>query len=158
MNPFNIQIIFQVLLAMFLGMAIGIEREHRKKSAGLRTYTLVSLGAAIFTILSVGGFQNFLSISSYDPSRIASQVVIGIGFIGAGLIFLKNNQVQGLTTAAGIWVTSAIGMAVGLKFYFLAIFATAVVLSVFWLLRVIEARIPKVDAPGLDSGSDSEAQ
>ena len=141
----TLQIIFQILLALVLGMIIGIEREHRKKSAGMRTFALVSLGSALFTIISVNGFQNFVSISSYDPSRVVSQIVVGIGFIGAGLIFLKENKVQGLTTAAGLWATAAIGASVGLRLYFLAIFAALAVLFVLWLLRAIENKIPRVN-------------
>lgn len=141
----NFQMIFQILLALVLGMTIGIEREHRKKSAGMRTFALVSLGSALFTIISVNGFQDFVSISSYDPSRVVSQIVVGIGFIGAGLIFLKENKVQGLTTAAGLWATAAIGASVGLRLYFLAIFAALAVLSVLWLLRAIENKIPRVN-------------
>src|SRR3989344_7044505 len=104
-----LQMIYRLTLAVILGMSIGFEREYRRKAAGLRTYTLVALGAALFTILS---FQAFPGVP-FDPSRIASQVVVGIGFIGAGIIFLRGDRIEGLTTAAGLWVTAAIGMAIG---------------------------------------------
>lgn len=135
----TLEMIYRLTLAFVLGMAIGLEREHRGKPAGLRTYTLVTLGAALFTLMS---HQNFLE-KAFDPSRIASQVVVGIGFLGAGLIFLKGDAVQGLTTAAGLWVAAAIGMAVGFGFYIIAIYATILALIVLWVLRRIEGRIPK---------------
>lgn len=131
--------IYKLTLAAVLGMAIGLEREHRGKPAGLRTYTLVALGAALFTLMSQQSFTE----KAFDPSRIASQVVVGIGFLGAGLIFLKGDQVQGLTTAAGLWVAAAIGMAVGFGFYIVAIYATILALLVLWVLRNIEGKIPK---------------
>jgi len=118
-------------LAGVLGMAIGAEREHRHKSAGLRTYTLVSIGSALFTILSIYGFSADGGKIAYDPSRIASQIVVGIGFIGAGMVILRENKIEGLTTAAGIWTTASIGMAVSLGFYLIAIFTTALILLVF---------------------------
>ena len=135
----NLEMIYRLTLAAILGMAIGLEREHRGKPAGLRTYTLVALGAALFTLMS---YQSF-SAGAFDPSRIASQVVVGIGFLGAGLIFLKGDQVQGLTTAAGLWVAAAIGMAVGFGFYAVAIYATLLALLILWVFRKFEGRIPK---------------
>lgn len=129
-DSLTLQMIFKILLAGVLGMAVGAEREHRHKSAGLRTYTLVAIGSALFTILSVQGF-GMAAQGAFDPSRIASQIVVGIGFIGAGMIILRENKVEGLTTAAGIWTTAAIGMAVGLGYYLLAIFVTVLILAVF---------------------------
>lgn len=136
-------IFFQILLAAILGMLVGAEREHRHKSAGLRTYTLVAIGSALFTILSVQGFSAFQG--QYDPSRIAGQIVVGIGFIGAGLIIFKENRLEGLTSAAGIWVIAAIGMAVGLGFYQVAVFATLLVLAVFFLLSFLKEKISSDD-------------
>ncbi|PIQ69338.1 MAG: hypothetical protein COY22_00720 [Candidatus Tagabacteria bacterium CG_4_10_14_0_2_um_filter_40_13] len=130
-DSLTVQIFFQILLAGVLGMAIGAEREHRHKSAGLRTYTLVSIGSALFTILSIYGFSADGGKIAYDPSRIASQIVVGIGFIGAGMVILRENKIEGLTTAAGIWTTASIGMAVSLGFYLIAIFTTALILLVF---------------------------
>jgi len=130
-DSLTVQIFFQILLAGVLGMAIGAEREHRRKSAGLRTYTLVSIGSALFTILSIYGFSADGGKIAYDPSRIASQIVVGIGFIGAGMVILRENKIEGLTTAAGIWTTASIGMAVSLGFYLIAIFTTALILLVF---------------------------
>ncbi len=133
-DSFTLQIFFQILLAGVLGIAIGAEREHRHKSAGLRTYTLVSIGSALFTILSIYGFSTDGGKIAYDPSRIASQIVVGIGFIGAGMVILRENKIEGLTTAAGIWTTASIGMAVSLGFYLIAIFTTVLILLVFVVL------------------------
>lgn len=104
----------------------------------MRTHALVCLGACLFTILSTVGFQAFSPGTSFDPSRIASQIVIGIGFLGAGLIIFQQSKIQGLTTAAGIWTTAGIGMAVALKLYFISFFATFLVLFIFTLLYYIE--------------------
>jgi putative Mg2+ transporter-C (MgtC) family protein len=104
----------QVLLALLLGGILGWQREHWGKSAGPRTYALVCGGAALFTILSLTTFRN-------SPSAVASAVVSGIGFLGAGTILHKENRVEGLTTAAGLWMIAAIGMAIGTSQYLLAI-------------------------------------
>ncbi len=130
---------FRILLAAALGMAIGAEQEHRRRSAGLRTYTLVSLGAALFTVISIYGF-NEVQASSYDPGRIASQIVVGIGFIGAGMIILRENKIEGLTTAASIWATAGVGMAVGFGLYYIAAFAAFVILAVILFLSAIKKK------------------
>ncbi|WP_285116159.1 MgtC/SapB family protein [Leifsonia sp. fls2-241-R2A-40a] len=101
-----------LLLAFVLSAVIGVERERRLKSAGLRTHILVGLGSALFTLVSAYGFAP-LGLPTTDPSRIAAQVVTGIGFVGAGVIFVNRGNVVGLTTAASIWVTAAVGMACG---------------------------------------------
>lgn len=131
----TLQMIYQLTLAAFLGMLVGLEREYHGKPAGLRTYMLVAVGAALFTIMSV---KSSLGTPYFDPSRIASQVVVGIGFIGGGLILVRGGRVEGLTTAAGLWATAAIGMAAGFGFYAIAIYATILVLFVFWALRFLE--------------------
>lgn len=120
----------QILLSGFLGGFIGMEREHVGKAAGIRTYSLVAMGATLFTTLSVHGFSE----GNIDPSRIAGQVVLGVGFLGAGLIMHKGPHVRGLTTAAAMWAVAAIGIAVGLGFYLLAAFTT---LTIFFVLYVV---------------------
>jgi len=110
--------LLKLLLSAFLSSLLGIEREYRHKPAGIRTHILVGVGTTMFTILSYQAFPGS------DPARIASYIVAGIGFIGAGTIFREENKVVGLTTAASLWLTSAIGMAVGVGFYDLAIFGT----------------------------------
>jgi putative Mg2+ transporter-C (MgtC) family protein len=130
---------FQLFLAILLGCILGAEREYTGKVAGTRTYGLVSLGAALFTILSLEGIRNFAGMGgvSYDPLRIAGQVVVGIGFIGAGIIIHQGLKVKGLTTAAGLWVSAAIGMAVGFRFYTLAIFTTLLTFVLLYVIRLL---------------------
>ncbi|MBN9790501.1 MgtC/SapB family protein [Pseudonocardia sp. TMWB2A] len=116
-----------VLLALLLTTAIGLEREAGAKSAGLRTHVLVGVGAAVFMVISKYGFADLLATEhvALDPSRIAAQIVSGIGFIGAGLIFVRQDVVRGLTTAATIWLAAAVGTACGAGLAPLAVLATA---------------------------------
>lgn len=136
-TPQNLEIFGQLFLAVVLGALIGTEREIRGRLAGVKTHALVCLGSCLFTVLSVVGFQDF--VFAADPSRIASQIVVGIGFLGAGLIIFDQSRIKGLTTAAGIWTTAAIGMTVGLQFYFVALFAALLVLVIYTLLYYFEA-------------------
>jgi putative Mg2+ transporter-C (MgtC) family protein len=126
------EFIIRIFVAALLGGAIGLEREYRAKEAGLRTHFLVALGSAVFMIVSAYGFDGVMNTPEHrwDVSRVAAQVVSGIGFIGAGtIIFHKSeNVVRGLTTAAGLWVTAAIGLACGGGMYVLSIAATVLVL------------------------------
>ena len=112
--------------AFLLSAAVGLEREIRQKSAGLRTYTIVGTSAALFLLISKYGFNNVLSdgLVVLDPSRVAAQIVSGIGFIGAGLIFVRGDRVKGLTTAATVWLVTGIGMACGAGLSLLAIAVT----------------------------------
>ncbi|MGP0222317.1 MgtC/SapB family protein [Paenarthrobacter sp. NCHU4564] len=114
-------------VALVLSTAIGFERQSKNKSAGMRTHAMVGLGAALFMVVSKYGFSDVLMMDlvRLDPSRLAAQVVSGIGFIGAGLVFVKRNQVRGLTTAASIWVTAAVGTAAGAGLVLPAVFGTA---------------------------------
>ena len=125
------EFVLRLFVAAMLGGVIGLEREYRAKEAGFRTHFLVALGSGLFMILSQFGFNDVLGHYeqvSLDPSRIASQVVTGIGFIGAGTIIFQKHVVRGLTTAAGLWVTSAIGMTAGAGMYVLSIATTVLVL------------------------------
>ena len=126
------EFILRIFVAALLGGAIGLEREYRAKEAGLRTHFLVALGSAVFMIVSAYGFDGVMTTPEHrwDVSRVAAQVVSGIGFIGAGtIIFHKSeNVVRGLTTAAGLWVTAAIGLACGGGMYVLSIASTVLVL------------------------------
>ena len=121
---------FRLLVAGVLGALVGIDREYRAKEAGFRTHFLVALGSALFMIVSEYGFEDILGKEGVglDPSRIASQVVTGIGFLGAGTIIIQKLFVRGLTTAAGIWTTAAVGLAVGAGQYWLGISATLLTL------------------------------
>lgn len=122
-------------LAFFFSGIIGIERQRRLKSAGLRTHTLVGVGAAVFTIISSYGFSAVIGHDVVlDPSRIAAQIVSGVGFLGAGVIFVRQNVVSGLTTAASIWLTAAVGMACGAGMPVIAAAATALHLITVTLL------------------------
>ena len=122
--------VLRLLVAGILGAIIGLDREYRAKEAGYRTHFLVSLGSALIMIVSQYGFQDIIKENSVslDPSRVAAQVVSGIGFIGAGTIILQKQIVRGLTTAAGIWATSGIGLAIGAGMYGVGIAATVLVL------------------------------
>ena len=130
--------VIRLLVATVFGALIGFEREYHAKEAGVRTHLLVALGACLFMILSIYGFDFMLDKDhvSFDPSRIASQVVTGIGFIGAGTIILQKQMVRGLTTAAGLWVTAAIGLACGTGMYVIAGITTAIVLISLGLMNV----------------------
>jgi putative Mg2+ transporter-C (MgtC) family protein len=132
-------------LALVLSALIGLEREIRQKSAGLRTYTLVGLASALIIIISKYGFTNILADGRVvlDPSRMAAQIVSGIGFIGGGVIFVRKDLVRGLTTATTIWVTSAVGMACGAGLPLLAIAVTAANFLVVFGFRPLERRLPK---------------
>ena len=124
------EFILRLFLAVIMGAIIGLDRDYRAKEAGYRTHFLVSLGSALIMIVSQHGFGEILDTPNVnlDPSRIASQVVTGIGFIGAGTIILHKQIVRGLTTAAGIWATSGIGLAIGAGMYTLGISATILTL------------------------------
>jgi putative Mg2+ transporter-C (MgtC) family protein len=131
---FQTQVIFQLILAALLGGLLGLEREYWKKQAGIRTFSLVALGSTLFTILALEGFNSFPG--KIDPTRVIQAIAVGIGFIGAGIIFHRGFAIEGLTTAAGLWVAAGIGGAVGAKLYFLAIFCTF--LAIFILAGVGE--------------------
>lgn len=129
----TLEYILRIVVAALLGGAIGLEREYRAKGAGFRTHFLVALGSALLMVLSQYGFMDLLKDNSdlsirLDPSRIAAQVVSGIGFIGAGTIIFQRHVIKGLTTAAGIWVVGAIGMGCGAGMYVLSITTTVLVL------------------------------
>lgn len=141
----EIEIIGQLILATFLGALIGLEREYKRKEAGLRTFTLVTLGACIFTIISFELFNFFITRDSinFDPSRVIQAIAVGIGFIGAGTIFRQPSGIAGLTTAAGLWTMAAIGVAIGAKLYSLAIFSTLFTLLVLSGFRLLEEEVFK---------------
>lgn len=120
--------LLRLFIAAVCGMAIGYERKNRMKEAGIRTHFIVAIGAALIMIISKYGFQDQIGWPnmSLDPSRIAAQVVTGVGFLGAGVIFMQKQTIVGLTTAAGVWVTAAIGLSIGSGLYFVGIAATVI--------------------------------
>jgi putative Mg2+ transporter-C (MgtC) family protein len=132
--------LWRVVVAAGLGGAVGLERELREREAGFRTHLLVSVGSCLFTLVSAYGFHEFLvgggNIVRADPTRIAAQIVTGIGFLGAGAIIRQGFSVRGLTTAATLWVVAAIGMASGAGYFSAAVITTALVLFSLWPLRI----------------------
>jgi putative Mg2+ transporter-C (MgtC) family protein len=136
-------LIWRLGLALALSASIGLDRELRQKSAGLRTYTLVGLGSALFMLISKYGFFDVLGKDVLlVPSRVAAQIVSGIGFIGAGLIFVRQDAVRGLTTAAGVWLVAAIGAAAGASLPWLAVATTVAYFLTVHVLAPLSARLP----------------
>lgn len=133
MSPL-LEMILRFLLAFALGAGIGFQRERAGKTAGVRTHVLVSSGAALFTVVSIYGFSG----AAVDISRVAAAVVVGVGFIGAGVIFRgrQEEEVAGLTTAATIWITAAIGLAAGAGMYLVSVIATAITVGVLLLPKI----------------------
>lgn len=138
--------------AFLLSAAIGLEREVRHKSAGLRTYTLVGTTAALFLLVSKYGFMDVLAkeLVVLDPSRVAAQIVTGIGFIGAGLIFVRGDRVKGLTTAATVWLVTAVGMACGAGLLLLALAVTLAYFVVAFVFPVVLRLFPASHATGVE--------
>ncbi len=136
-------LLLRIALAGFLGGLIGIERQLRAKEAGLRTHILVGIGSALFMIVSKYGFGDILPEShvALDPSRIAAQVVSGMGFLGAGTIIIQKQIVKGLTTAAGMWVTAAIGLVIGSGLYEIGIYGAFLTLIVLEVFRQLSNRL-----------------
>jgi putative Mg2+ transporter-C (MgtC) family protein len=128
----QLEYLLKLILAGICGAVIGYERKNHLKEAGVRTHMLVAIGSSLIMIISKYGFGDMLEISGYnlDPSRIAAQIVTGIGFLGAGMIFVRRQTINGLTTAAGIWATAGIGMAIGTNLYVAGVAATILVFLV----------------------------
>lgn len=139
----ELELTLRLLLAGLLGILVGLEREYRAKEAGYRTHFLVSLGSALLMIVSKYGFEDVLEeeLVRLDPSRIAAQVVSGIGFIGAGTIIFHKQIVRGLTTAAGIWATAAIGLSIGAGLYILGSITTLLTLIGLEVLGLVFKRV-----------------
>lgn len=146
----DLELIQRLLLAAALGAALGFERELRQKSAGLRTNILIAVGSALFTLMSI----NMARSPGADATRIAAQIVTGIGFLGAGAIMRTGSGVQGLTTAATVWVNAAVGVAVGGGEYHLAVLATAVTLAALLVLSPLERIIERFAARRKGDGED----
>lgn len=136
------QVIFlQLILALLLGMTLGVQRTLSGKNAGMRTYSMVSMGCALLVIIAQTVIATYPTKINFDPLSLAGSVMQGIGFLGAGLIIFHGTKVNGLTTAAGIWISAAIGLAVGYQMYVIAVFATILTLVIFTLLRVFEEKV-----------------
>lgn len=142
MQAFSWPEMLQVLLACALGGVIGLEREFRGREAGFRTNMLIAMGSCLFTIISIKGFP-LAGSAAQDTARVAAQVVTGVGFLGAGAYFQSRHHVRGLTTAATIWMVAAIGMAVGVGGYALAIFTSLLTLVILRLLQPISKTVAR---------------
>ena len=132
----------QLFLAVILGIILGTERLIiSDKQAGIRTYALVALGACLFSIISIQVTSSYLGLVTFDPMRVVAGIITGIGFLGAGIIIFKENTLQGLTTAAGLWVSAGVGVAVAYSMYAVAIFTTIFTLFVFTVLWFVETKL-----------------
>ena len=151
----DIEIARRLILAALLGAVLGFEREVRQKSAGLRTNILIAVGAAVFTLMSIAMTQGV----GDDRTRIAAQIVTGVGFLGAGAIMRTNSGVQGLTTAATVWVNAAVGVAAGGGEYHLAVIGTAVTMVTLLVLAPLEGfidrRLARPDHHGANNATDA---
>jgi putative Mg2+ transporter-C (MgtC) family protein len=149
--PFALQLDLSIrlVLAAALGLAVGFEREIHGHPAGLRTHMLVSMGSALFTVLSAYGFDSVPNAGPIDPTRIAAQIVSGIGFLGAGAILKDGVVIRGLTTAASLWATSAVGMAAGAGEPLIAGVATAVILVSLWPINALAERLHGTNLPDI---------
>lgn len=130
----QMEYLLRILIASILGMCIGIERRNRNKSAGVRTHAIVALGAALMMVVSKYGFAD---VAKVDASRVASQVVSGIGFLGAGIIFVRSNLVNGLTTAAGMWATAGVGLAMGSGMYVVGICSAVMMCGIQYIMHKV---------------------
>lgn len=137
----SVSAVYRLLLSMFLGSVVGYERKRKGQSAGVRTFSLIAMGATLAMLLSIYVPQEYLGLKNGDPGRIAAQVLSGIGFLGAGAIIQMKGSIRGLTTAAGIWMVATIGLAVGVGMYWVSIIATALILFILVQLERIEHRI-----------------
>ena len=131
----NLELLLRIFVAMILGMLIGNERKNRMKSAGMRTHALVALGSALMMVVSKYGFSDTVQ---GDGARLAAQVVSGVGFLGAGMIFVRHNLVSGLTTAAGVWTTAGIGLTIGAGMYFVGVLSALLML----IMQNISHKVP----------------
>ena len=142
-------IIFAKLtIASFLGVLVGIERVAAGKGAGMRTFAMVSMGSCLFVIVGIEASRQYLGIVNFDPTRVLASIVQGIGFLGAGLIIMREDHVFGLTTAAALWTAAAIGACVGFGLWAIAVFATVLTLFIFTALWFFEETIRRWTADG----------
>lgn len=139
----NIEIVVRLFIALCLGMVIGTERVWAHKTAGMRTYALLSMGSALFVIISNEMVNAFANFNGLNPLILISQIVVGVGFIGSGLILNKDSKLMGFTSATGLWVSAGIGMAAGFGLFDIAIIATVFTLFIFIVLWFLEKQLKK---------------
>jgi len=142
-DPVTAEISLRLLIALLLGMIIGTERVWAHKTAGMRTYALVSMGSALFVIISNEMINAYAGFPGMNPLMIVAQIVLGVGFLGTGLIFTKDSKLMGMTTATALWVSAGIGMATGFGLFNIAIVATILTLFIFIVLWFVEERLRK---------------
>jgi len=140
----NSEIILRLVVAVGLGLLVGAERLLVHKDAGMKTHALVSLGSAVFVLISEAMIQKYINFPGLSPTMIPAQIIVGIGFLGAGSIMIYGSRLRGLTTAGGLWVTAGIGMAAGFGFYSLALIITVLVLLILILVNIFEKPIRKI--------------
>ncbi len=143
-DPLTVSLMFKLFWAMIFGMVIGAERLLAHKTAGMRTYALVSMGSALFIIISLQVTNLFTGQTNFDPLRMAAQIIAGVGFLGAGLIMVKDQHITGLTSSTGLWVSAGIGMATGFGLYKISIITTVLTLFIFIVLWFIEQQLKKL--------------
>lgn len=143
LNAAIVDTTLRLFAALVLGMIIGTERVWAHKTAGLRTYALVSMGAALFVIISNEMVKAYANFSGTNPLLMVGQIIVGVGFLGTGLIFNRDSKVTGLTTASGLWISAGIGMAAGFGLYDIAFVATVLTLFIFIVLWFVEQRLKK---------------
>jgi putative Mg2+ transporter-C (MgtC) family protein len=137
----NSDIILRLVTAVGLGLVVGAERLLVHKDAGMKTHALVAMGAAVFVLISELAVQKYINLPGLNPTMIPAQIVLGIGFLGAGSIMHQGSRFRGLTTAGGLWVTAGVGMAAGFGFYGLAFITTILVLLILTLVNILEKPI-----------------
>ncbi|MFA5936647.1 MAG: MgtC/SapB family protein [Candidatus Paceibacterota bacterium] len=140
----NSEVILKLTIAVLLGMIIGAERLFVHKEAGMKTHALVCMGASLFVLFSEAMAEKYINLPGFNPAMIASNIIVGIGFLGAGTIMFRDSRTRGLTTASGLWVTAGIGMACGFGLFSLAVISTILVLFVFIVMSLIEKPIRKI--------------
>jgi putative Mg2+ transporter-C (MgtC) family protein len=140
----NNEMILRLVVAVVLGLLVGAERFFVHKDAGMKTHALVSLGSAVFVLISEAMVQRYIHLPGLSPTMIPAQIVVGIGFLGAGSIMIYGSQLRGLTTAGGLWVTAGIGMAAGFGLFSLSILVTILVLLILIMINIIEKPIRKI--------------
>ncbi|MFA6523939.1 MAG: MgtC/SapB family protein [Candidatus Paceibacterota bacterium] len=145
----NSEVIIRLAVAIGLGMLIGAERLLVHKEAGMKTHALVSMGSALFIIISEYLAIKYSGLSGFNPAMIASNIIVGIGFLGAGSIIFQGSRLSGLTTASGLWVTAGIGMAAGFGLLGLAVISTVLVLLIFIIMNIFEKPIKRISGDDL---------
>lgn len=158
-DPTLLTILIQLTVAALLGLVVGAERSIAGKSAGMRTFALVSLGACLFTIVSVVITTQYFGKVNFDPMRVPAAIIAGIGFIGAGLFIFRGSTMRGLTTAAGMWIAAGIGIAVGFGLYIIAAYTALMTLLIFTAVWFVEAKVKGyfgLHTPEPITGKDAE--